>query len=77
MNHSLAIALAALGGAVLPLQVLINARLRQGLGNASNPLFVQDESINLGISKSIARGRLQVLLIGNQDLIQSLSQLLR
>ena len=35
MNHSLAIALAALGGAVLPLQVLINARLGQGLGNAS------------------------------------------
>lgn len=34
MNHTYAIALAVIGGAVLPLQVLINSRLAVGLGNA-------------------------------------------
>lgn len=34
MNPSLAIVLAAIAGVVLPLQVLINARLALGLGNA-------------------------------------------
>lgn len=34
MNQSMAIVLAVIGGAVLPLQVLINSRLAVGLGNA-------------------------------------------
>lgn len=34
MNYSVAIGLAALGGMLLPIQFLINARLAQGFGNA-------------------------------------------
>ncbi len=34
MNPSIAIGLAALGGMILPVQFLINAKLSQGLGNA-------------------------------------------
>jgi transporter family-2 protein len=34
MNQSIALALAVVGGAILPLQVLINSRLAVGLGNA-------------------------------------------
>ena len=34
MNQSMALALAVIGGAVLPLQVLVNSRLAVGLGNA-------------------------------------------
>ena len=35
MNQGMAITLAAIGGAILPLQVLVNARLAQGLSNAT------------------------------------------
>lgn len=34
MNPSIAIVMAVIGGAILPLQVLINSRLAVGLGNA-------------------------------------------
>ncbi len=59
MHHSLAIGLAALGGAVLPLQVLINARLGQGLGNASWATAVSFVIGTLGLLVWISLSRQQ------------------
>ena len=45
MTHPLAIGLAALGGAILPLQFLINARLSQGF---NNPIWATTISFVVG-----------------------------
>ncbi|MEE4174287.1 MAG: DMT family transporter [Xanthomonadales bacterium] len=59
MNYTLAVAFAALGGALLPIQFLINARLSQGFENALWATTVSFVVGTLGLLAWIAmRGQL-------------------
>ena len=57
MNYSLAALLAAIGGAMLPIQVLLNARLAQGFGNALWATTVSFVVGTLGLLAFIAATR--------------------
>ncbi len=57
MNYSIAALLAAIGGAMLPIQVLLNARLAQGFGNALWATTVSFVVGTLGLLAFIAATR--------------------